>query len=255
MPKKLIIPIVLVIFLYFAFSGCSDNHNVNNARGNPLEKSTAVPSASASDDTYSQNKTLVKVVIKGRNDNEKVFVQPEDIKVFTTSIETGTPIKNVPSELKAPPYFMYFSYSDNETIEYFLYISQNSGWILKNGTREAHTLSKESVERLNQLLLQLTEDEAVAKVVKDHPEFPSKAGVKEGKEEIGGKQISKVPVKYETNVEKKVENTYTITLTKTWGITVNGKTPVSYWKYDVSTEKVTLVDKSTTGEDLVSIIK
>jgi uncharacterized membrane protein len=250
MARKLIIPVVLVVFLTLAFAGCSNNQSTKNAN----ENSSVMSSVPISNDTTSQNITLAKVTIKKSDVDEKGFVKPEEIKVFTTAIEKGTTIENVPSELKPPPYFVYFSYSNDKTVEYFLYISQNSGWIYKNGTGEAYTLSKGSVKDLNHLLLQFTEDEAIAKVIKDHPEFPDKAGMREINEEIGGKG-NKVPVKYETKVEKKAENLYSITLTRTWGIKVGSKIPVSYWKYDVSPEKVTLVEENRTGEKLVGIIK
>lgn len=129
MKMKLIISAALIFIINFAFSGCSDNHDISNVKGNPLVKQTAITTASTSNNTSSQKKALLKVTAKKSDVEEIVFNKPEDIKVFATSIETGTPIKNVPSELKAPPYFMYFNYSDNETVEYFLYINQDSGWV------------------------------------------------------------------------------------------------------------------------------
>lgn len=253
MKRKIIAPVVLTVCFVFtvAFSGCSDNQNTKNAEENSSEKSTVLTSTPISTDKVSQEKTLVKVTVK--KENEKVFDKPEDIKIFTTAVETGTPMESIPEELKAPTYFVYFQYFDNETVEYFLYISPNSGWIYKNGTREAYMLSKGSIDDLNRLLFD--EAEAIAKVVKDHPEFPDKAGVREDKEETGGPKGSKASVKFETKVVKNTDNAFTVTLTKTWGMTVNGKTPVSYWKYDVSLEKVILVKEDTTGEGLISIIK
>ncbi|WP_010248854.1 hypothetical protein [Acetivibrio cellulolyticus] len=154
MIKKFIIPMLLAICFLFAvaFSGCSDNQSTENAK----ESSIVLKTTPISENATSQNTELVKVTVKGRNDSENVFDKPDDIKIFITAIETGTPINNIPSELKAPPYFVYFQYSDNQKVEYFLYISQSNGWIYKNGTREAYTLSKGSVEDLNQLLLQFT---------------------------------------------------------------------------------------------------
>ena len=78
--------------------------------------------------------------------------------------------------------------------------------------------------------------------------------MKEVKEEIGGDKGNTAPVKYETSVEKKADNIYTVTLTRTWGIKVQGNIPVSYWKYDVSPEKVTLIEENKSGE-WVNIIK
>ncbi len=154
MKKKLIILVVLFYIINFTVSGCSDSPDVS-VKGNPLVKQTA---ASTSGDTSSQKKTLVKVIVKKSDLEKRVFNNPEDIKVFATSIETGIPIKNIPSELKVPPYFMYFSYSNNETVEYFLYISQNSGWVYQNGTGKAYTISKKSVKALNRLLISFEEN-------------------------------------------------------------------------------------------------
>jgi hypothetical protein len=254
MTKKLIILVVLAVCFTFAFLGCSDNQGTKNVKGNSLEKSTILTPAPISANAASQKAELVKVTVKGRNDSENVFDKPDDIKVFTTAIETGTPIKSVPSNLKAPPYFVYFHYSDNQKVEYFLYISQSNGWIYKNGTREAYTLSKGSVEDLNHLLLQFTEDEAIAKVIKDHPEFPDKAGMKESKGNFGGKEVKEVTIKFETKVDRKSNNSYTVDFIKTWEIKINGKKPESYWKYDVSPQKVTLVEENKSGE-WVNIIK
>lgn len=253
MSKKLFISIFLVV-LTCVFTGCTNNQNIRNVKENSSEKSADMASTTNSSNIAFQNKAPIKVVVKGISGDERVFIRPENIKVFKTAIEKGKPIKNIPTELMPPPYFAYFSYSDNETAEYFLYISQNSGWIYRNGTNEAYTLSKESVEEINRLLQYLTQDQAIEKVLKENPEFPDKAGIIEKEETLGPKPINKVSVKYETKIEEKANNAYTITFTKTWGIKVNGKTPVSYWKYEVSSERINLVDESTTG-DLVENIK
>lgn len=392
MKRKTIVPVVLVACFAFmvVLSGCSSNQIIWGIKEKTPEKTTVLAATPVPTDTASQKAPLVKVTVE--KENEKVFDKPEDIKIFTTAIETGTPMKSIPEGLKAPTYFVYFYYSDNETVEYFLYISQNDGWIYKNGTREAYTLSKGSVDDLNRLLqlsdnlqtllqnpqfqkegLELkelkgpvkvdkataiktataketvgdyisnqvknvtvvlvkltnkehprlpesdvilqdlpvwivtihnaniprsgggknlnsktdstpntvygdvnvvidadtgkwvetfsysngaifTEAEAIAKAIKDHPEFPDKAGVKETTGEIRGKSVAQVPVQLETKIEKNGGNAFTVTLTKTWGMTVNGKTPVSFWKYDVSLEKVALIKEDTTG-GLISIIK
>ncbi|HEX9062479.1 MAG TPA: hypothetical protein VF941_20085 [Clostridia bacterium] len=254
MSKKLFISAFLVV-LTCVFTGCSNNQSNRNVKENSSVKSADMASATNSSNIAFQNKTPIKVVVKGRNSDERVFIQPENIKVFTTAIEKGKPIKNIPSELKPPPYFAYFSYSDNETSEYFLYINQNSGWIYRNCTNKAYTLSKESVEEINRSLQYLTQDQAIAKVLEENPEFPDKAGIIEKEEAFGPKLTNKVSVKYETKIEEKENSTYSITFTKTWGIKVNGKTPVSYWKYEVSSEKINLVDESSTGEELVGSIK
>lgn len=104
-------------------------------------------------------------------------------------------------------------------------------------------------------LFDIREVEAIAKVIKEHPEFPNGTGSKEIIEEIGGPKGSKASVLYETKVEKKAGGLYTVTLTKTWKIKVGGKTPVSYWKYEVTPDKIILVEEDRTGEKLTGTIK
>lgn len=255
MIKNSIAFIVLAVLFIFSFLGCSENQTTKNIKENFTGKATGVVTALASANTDMPNKTPVNVVVKRSDVDEKVFVKPEEIKVFTNAIEIATPKGNIPPELKAPTYFVNFNYSDNKTVEYFLYLSQESGWIYKNGTEEAYTLSKDSIKDLKYLLSLFTENEAISKVIMEHPEFPDKAGIKEGEEKIGGPKENKASVKYETKVEKKGENFYTVIFTKTWGIKVGKKIPVSYWKYEVSPEKAVLVDKDEIGENLVGIIK
>ena len=111
--------------------------------------------------TNYQNKTVIKVVVKGSNDSEKVFDKPEDIKVFTTAIETGIYGKNTGIKLKAPQYYVNFYYSDNQEVKYLLYISNGNSKMYKSGSGgEYHTLSKESVEALNHLLLLFKQNES-----------------------------------------------------------------------------------------------
>lgn len=278
--RKLIIPMVLVVFLAFAFSGCSNNEEIKNVKENLTDvastsdsscannqnsengkgKSTAMTSTPDSNNTAFQNETpefaYVYRIINNENCEDTFFRQSEDIKIFKTAIETGTPIDS-PSELKNSPYVVELGYSSFSDA-YFFYINQNSGWAYGFTLEKAFKLSKESIEDLNKLdffSLQNAEDAAIAAVVKDHPGFPDKAGIKEVNEEVSGQKENKIPVKYETKVEEKAENIYTVTLTKTWGIKVQESIPVSYWKYDVSPEKIILVDENTAGEKLMSIIK
>ena len=123
MKRKLILTVVLTVCFAFtvAFSGCSDNQTTENVKENSSEKSTVQTSAPIPTDTASQKKTLAKVTVKKDDDNEKVFDKPEDIKVFTTAIETGTPMKSIGpgADLKPPTYFAYFHYSDNTVREKF----------------------------------------------------------------------------------------------------------------------------------------
>lgn len=107
----------------------------------------------------SSSPEVTKVTVKGQK--EKVFEKKEDIRVFTDTIQKGNPRKNIPSELKAPPYFVYFHYSGGRKVEYFLYLGEDGGWIYKNGTNEAYILSSKSVQELNLLLDNTTKRENV----------------------------------------------------------------------------------------------
>ncbi|MDP4092331.1 MAG: hypothetical protein Q8920_03130 [Bacillota bacterium] len=150
MPKIPVFIIILTVMFTTAFSGCS--HNKNNTKDYSMHKAENMPVSSDN----SKKASLVKVIVKKQMD--MTFNKPEDLKVFSSALENGTPIKNIPTELKVPGYFLYYTYSDNQTAEIFLYINQNNGWIYKNGTREAYTLSKESVENLNRILLLYKEE-------------------------------------------------------------------------------------------------
>lgn len=95
---------------------------------------------------------------------------------------------------------------------------------------------------------------AILEVVKKHPEFPSEVGSREIKVEIGGIEGNKTSVKLETKIEQKGNNEYVVTLTKMWGIRIANIIPVSYWKYNVTPNKTTLIE-SKDNDDMVKIIK
>jgi len=87
------------------------------------------------------------------------------------------------------------------------------------------------------------ENKAISMVVKDHPEFPSsQSDTITKKLPTGGPQGTTANVKFTTKVEKASEYTYVVTLTKDWGISVNGKYAKSYWKYNVTPNGVSLKD-------------
>lgn len=98
------------------------------------------------------NFVITKVVVIYRDTKEKVFEYENDIYKFVKAIQTGAKKENIPPELKPPPYFVYFYNADGEKVEYFLYLDKDSGWILKNGSDLAYTLTKESAKELYELL-------------------------------------------------------------------------------------------------------
>jgi len=89
-----------------------------------------------------------------------------------------------------------------------------------------------------------SEVKAISMVIKDHSEFPSnKVDILTKKLPTGGPSGTTADVKFTTNIEKSSGNTYTVTLTKDWGITVNGKYVKSSWKYKVTPDNVILLEK------------
>lgn len=99
------------------------------------------------------------------------------------------------------------------------------------------------------------EAKAITMVIKDHPDFPSSPSDAVSKKlPVGGKQGATANVKFTTKVEKDGESTYVVTLTKDWGITVNGEYVKSFWKYDVTPNNVILLE-SIDNDNLPILIK
>ena len=79
------------------------------------------------------------------------------------------------------------------------------------------------------------ESKAISMVIKNHPDFPSNIAEPEIKKlNTGGLPGTTATVKFTTKIEKAGEDTYVVTLTKDWGISVKGKYVKSYWKYNVT---------------------
>lgn len=100
------------------------------------------------------------------------------------------------------------------------------------------------------------ETKAISMIIKDHADFPSNPSdtiVK--KISIGGRShTDTTDVKFMTEVQKDGESAYIVTLTKDWGITVNGKYVKSLWRYKVTPNNISLLD-FIDNEDLPKIIK
>ena len=97
--------------------------------------------------------------------------------------------------------------------------------------------------------------EAIAVSVKNHPEFPINPNVTVTKElPIGGPSGSTAKVKLTTKVELSGKRTVLVTLTKDWGITVNGTYAKSFWKYKVTPNDIELLE-SVDNDYLPNIIK
>jgi hypothetical protein len=97
--------------------------------------------------------------------------------------------------------------------------------------------------------------EAIAEPIKKHPDFPINPNNTITKElPIGGKSGSTSKVKFTTKVESSGVDKYLVTLTKDWGITVNGTYVKSFWKYEVTPNNTKLID-SVDNDNLPNIIK
>ncbi|MHB8061059.1 MAG: M56 family metallopeptidase [Ruminiclostridium sp.] len=107
----------------------------------------------------------------------------------------------------------------------------------------------------DQIADDLTQDEAILIVLKDHTGFPASTSDKITlKLPIGGPEGSTVNVTFATSVEEAGEKTYIVILTKDWGLTVNGTYVKSFWKYRVTSDGATLID-SVDNDALPGLIK
>lgn len=107
----------------------------------------------------------------------------------------------------------------------------------------AFVLKSESVRSADNSSNVFSTSEAVSKVVSEHPDFPyntNKAIIK--KLPIGGPPGTAANVKFTTKVKSAGKEQYIVTLTKDWGITINGKYARSFWKYAVTPDSVTLME-------------
>ncbi|MDV3427508.1 MAG: hypothetical protein LIR50_10795 [Bacillota bacterium] len=100
-----------------------------------------------------------------------------------------------------------------------------------------------------------SQTEAIAVSVKNHPDFPISPNYTVIKElPIGGPSGSTAKVKFTTKVELYGKRTFLVTLTKDWGITVNGTFIKSFWKYKVTPNGIELLE-SVDNDYLPYIIK
>lgn len=86
-------------------------------------------------------------------------------------------------------------------------------------------------------------EEAVAKVLKLHSEFPSAGSDKQVYEDIGGIQGHKQPVTLTTKVEKRSQLNYIVTLMKDYNLRVGDKEVIQYLVYSVEPNSIILIDK------------
>lgn len=105
--------------------------------------------------------------------------------------------------------------------------------------------------------VQFSENNAVAMVLKDHPDFPSAGESKEVETRTGGPAPGLlVKGELKTTVESTKEtDTYIVTLTKVWHQKVNGIEPKSVWKYKVTGDGKVILISSQENADLINTIK
>lgn len=97
--------------------------------------------------------------------------------------------------------------------------------------------------------------DAINKVLLNHLEFPGKDGeVKRIEVPIGGKQGAKAHVDLKTTVEESGKDTFVVTLTKDWNLSINGQKVISRWKYKVTSGELTLIGCED-NDKRVAIIK
>ena len=101
----------------------------------------------------------------------------------------------------------------------------------------------------------LTQAKAIAKVVEKHPGFPAEPGkVNRSEVPIGGRKGNTAKVDLTTAVEPCGRDSYMVTLTKNWNLTINDTPIVSTWKYKVDKGSVTLIE-SHDMDAAVTVIK
>lgn len=101
----------------------------------------------------------------------------------------------------------------------------------------------------------ISEGEAISMIVKDYPDFPvNPSDIITKKLPTGGPQGTTANVRFTTKAEKVGESTYEVTITKDWGITVNGKYAKSFWKYEVTRSSISLLE-SVDNDYLPNIMK
>lgn len=93
-------------------------------------------------------------------------------------------------------------------------------------------------------------------LLKEKPDFPDKPGEVKTIEVRTGGPAPGIIVKAEltTQVERDGDNTYIITLTKEWKAMINGKQPISFWKYKVEPDNIVLIE-SEDNDAVISLIR
>lgn len=194
------------------------------------------------------------------------FTNDKDIEVFVNAIKDAEKINGILDVANAD-YDIHIVFKDNSTKDYHLWVSKDSGMIMDiENTNIGYSLTKKSANMIHELvagkektmptatptvtsqsadIAPLTGQEAIAKVIKDNPLYPDKAGSKETIENVGGKQAISCTVTYETKVEPNGKDAFYVTLTKTWDTKIKGETPIIYTKYNVTKDGTAVINSKT----------
>ena len=96
--------------------------------------------------------------------------------------------------------------------------------------------------------------QAIAKVIKNNPDFPLSPSEIKTKAYQFGPVGGSINVKFTTKVESFGKDTYLVTLTKDWGMTVNNVYAKRYWEYRVTPNRLILI-ASDDRDYLLNIVK
>lgn len=103
--------------------------------------------------------------------------------------------------------------------------------------------------------ISLTETEAIRRVLHDESDFPTKSGeTKTIDVYMNSPSGGKVTAKVSTTAERLDQETYIVTFTKEWSITVDAKVISRYWKYRVTPTDSALIE-SKGNDELLQTIK
>lgn len=234
--KKIISAVLLIVLL----SGCSGKEIANQSTntdaivgpvtGIQEEKGyTDISKIEIRKFTYNGQKT-----IQNRELNKLVILEKgQDIKkaidIFNSKVKNPGIVDRLASD-----YQMDITRKDGSIESYDLNINESKIVFFDNHGCFYQVNNTDSVKVMLEIMQTLYNEpldkaEAISLIIKERPDFPANPkDVITKKLPTGGPQGTTANVKFTTMVEKVGESTYTVTLIKDWGITVNGKYAKSF---------------------------
>jgi hypothetical protein len=142
----------------------------------------------------------------------------------------------------------------NNDIVYVQIVDTNK--TLRFRSSDLNTWLRSGWEKDTAQVLPFDEAVAAALVLKDHPDFPKAGEIKKIETTAGGPGPTKLNGELKTMVEKSSQkDTYVVTLTKAWNITVNGNEAKSVWKYKVTKDAKVELISSEENDKIINTIK